>query len=136
MTLKFKLAARALDGAAAAILAAAVAYAVTVLAAVELAAAMTPPLFFLVYAVLRQIEDAPVHRLAEFQLQALDLPRPAPIAVDGDGTVVHLFEQTAPADGRSATSPDDGAPDRAVRDTGDAGRALSEALAALKSTLR
>ena len=125
MAWRYKFGARALDGVAAAILAAAVGYAVTQLAAVALVAVMTPPLFILVYAMLRQVEDEPLHRLAEFELQAIDSLRPSSAVKNDDKTVVRLFEQPDP----TSAAP-------AAEAAGDAGQALSEALAALSRSLR
>jgi hypothetical protein len=125
MAWRYKFGARALDGVAAAILAAAVGYAVIELAAVALAVVMTPPLFILVYAMLRQVEDEPLHRLAEFELQAIDSPRPASAVKNDDKTVVRLFDRSVST---SAA--------RAVETGGNAGQALSEALAALSRSLR
>ena len=125
MAWRCKLDARDVDGAAAAILAAAVGYAVTVLAAGALAAVMSPPLFILVYAMLRQVGHEPPHRLPEFQLQALDSPRPSSAVSNDDKTIVRLFEPPRPISAAPA-----------AKTAGDAGRALSEALAALRRSLR
>ena len=128
MTLEFKLGAQAVDGVAAAVLAVAVAFAAGALGTLALAALLAPPSFVLAYALLARVADQRVHRLAAFELQGLDPPRPSPEAVD-DGKVVDLFGPRQPAIARSAPTADVGV-------GGDAGRALSEALAELSRSLR
>lgn len=124
-----KTATRALDGAAAAILAAAVGFAATAAGSVVVAVPLTLLVFVLAFAVLGQVADEPVHRLARFELQTFDCrPSPGPAAA-GDPKVVCLFGHDRPASTVSGSGSNDGAA------PGDARRALSEALAALRRSL-
>lgn len=90
-----------------------------------MAAFLAPPAFVLAFALLGKVADEPVHRLAGFELQAVDIPQPLSAVTDDDANVVRLFERTDPSGGAPVTETG-----------GDAGRALSEALAALRRSLR
>ena len=122
MRWQFKLGARALDGAAAAVLAGAVGFAAFDLGAAMLAFFLAPIAFVATCVVLGRVDGEPLHRLAGFELQALDAPRVTESArAAGDDKVVFLFERSAPAG--------------AVAAGDDAGQALSDAFARLKKSL-
>jgi len=120
------LSARQVDGAAATVLAAAVGFAAVVLGSVPLAAVLAPLAFALATAVLGRVEGERVHRLAGFELEALDPPRSS-VAANGDDTVVRLF---GPATGAHPGV------NAAAKDAGDARKALSAALANVRRSLR
>jgi len=122
MTSKIKLTDQAVDCAAAGVLAGAVGFAAAVLGSAALAALLAPLAFCVAYAVLCQVESEQVHRLAGFEPRAFDRPRHSPKFTNDGDTVIRLSERIGP------TSVDGSA--------GDAGQALSDALAALKRSLR
>ena len=102
---------KAIDCAAAAVLAVAIAFAAFVMATAALAFVLAPIAFILAYAGLGRVDSQRVHRLVEFEVQAFD----------GD-KVIRMFKRSAPRSADPAT--------------GDAGQALSDALAELKRSLR
>ena len=121
-------AARAVDITAAAILGAAVAFAASSLASITLAAFLTPLAFASALAALRKLDHPVARPLASFEVQPIEPPQP--VAAEGDGDkVIRLFEPRQLAIARPSLAVGD-------RPSGDAGRALSEALSQLKRSLR
>jgi len=117
------------DGAAAATLMAAVGFAAAALAGPLPAALLASMAFFVAFVGLGQVQGRPVHRLAQFELQALHVPGIAHAAVQAGEKVVNLFDPL-----RSAVVPR--ASRSAVVPGGDAALALHDALAQLKRSLR
>ena len=126
MMVDFRLSAEAVDGAAAAVLAAAIGFAAFGLGTAMLAKVVAPMAFVVTSTVLGRVDGGPLYSLAEFEPQAFDRPRRSAAATSHDGNVVQLFD-------RAATNPADTAADHAGV---DARHALSDALARLKQSLR
>jgi hypothetical protein len=122
-------AARALDCAAAAILAAAVAYSASALAGGLLAAFLAAGAFAVAFAALARIKDDRRHELAGFTIAPIDPPAQVS-SQEGDENVVRLFDPRQLAIARPLA---DNAGDASGN---DAAQALSDALAQLKLSLR
>jgi hypothetical protein len=122
---------KAIDLGAAAIFAAAVAFASSMLASGAVAATIAPPALLLVYAGLRRVDDAEPATLAIFELTPIDAPQDAAPEAN-DEKVVRLFNPAQLAIARPSAASPGGVTDTRL----DAGQALSDALAQLKRSLR
>ncbi len=116
----------AVDIAAAAVLAASVAFSASALGSGLLAAILAPLAFLGAFAALGRFDRAQAGPVAAFAVQPIDPPQPA--AAADDGNVVRLFEPRQLAIARPSAAVNPG--------SDDAGQALSEALAQLKRSLR
>lgn len=119
---------KAVDLAAAAVFAAAVAFALSALASGALAALTAPLAFIAVYLGLGRVSAGPLHAFAPFVLVPIDAPQPA-AGEAADDNVVRLFDPRQVAIARPSAASRGGVPE-------DAGQALSDALAQLKRSLR
>jgi hypothetical protein len=129
MAFGIRVSATAIDCAAAAAFAAAVAFAAFVTMTTGLAALLGPLAFALAYAGLKRADGERPHRVAEFELEGFDWPPCSAAAMSEDDNVVCLFGPGQLAMARSAEG-------SAKGDAGDAGTALSDALAELRRSLR
>ena len=119
---------KAVDLAAAAVFAAAVAFALSALASVLFAALAAPLALVAVYRGLGRVDADPPHALAQFALTPIEARQPA-AGKTADDRVVRLFEPRQLAIARPSAASPAGVPR-------DAGQALSDALAELKRSLR
>ncbi len=127
---------KAVDLAAAAVFAAAIGFASSMLASGLVASTIAPLALLLVYAGLRRVDDGGLVSLAAFELTPIDPPQDvAPDANDDDANedkVVRLFNPRQLAIARPSAASPGGVTDTRL----DAGQALSDALAQLKRSLR
>ncbi len=127
---------KAVDLAAAAVFAAAIGFASSMLASGLVASTIAPLALLLVYAGLRRVDDGGLVSLAAFELTPIDPPQDvAPDANDDDANedkVVRLFDPRQLAIARPSAASPGGVTDTRL----DAGQALSDALAQLKRSLR
>ena len=121
--------ARAVDLAAAGLLAAAVVFAASVLGGDLLATVLGPLAFLLVYAALARVDGDRIYRLGNFAIESIAAPEPVTDAAHDDGKVVRLFEPRQLAIACPSGSGGGGG-------RGDARQALSDAFAELSRSLR
>ena len=135
---------RAVDLAAAGVLAGAAGFAAAALASGAAAALIASAALACAYAGLRRIADDRPFALASFEPAPLDPVALDPAAPDwtaagpqpGDETVVRLFDPRQVHIARPSAGSSDFAPPVPGQASGDAGQALSDALADLKRKLR